>query len=144
MVSIWLFLYRAANTFPYFQRSQILFLISMDETLHPNPCSFPTIRTETLAKTGAIGRHPLFTLGGGGACALDGLSGLPHPQPSCTRRPARRRRRARNVTSVFEKSPDAAAVSSILLSESVAGSCTFSVVALQALSPSAWTVWPGR
>lgn len=38
VVSIWLFLYRAANTFPYFQRSQILFLISMDETLHPNPC----------------------------------------------------------------------------------------------------------
>lgn len=44
------------------------------------------------------------------------------------------------ASSVFEKSLDPAAVSSILLSEPVAASCAFSVVVWQALSPSAWTL----
>lgn len=135
-------LYPAFLAFPPSQHSQTQRLMSMDKLL-PKPHSSVSPSSGDAAQHRPIISFPLTAPGRSGfrsahahrAATASHLT----TQPACTRRPALRRGRARGVISVFENSLDPAALSSILLSEPVAASWAFSVFALQALRPSAWT-----
>ncbi|XP_011902832.1 PREDICTED: dual specificity protein kinase CLK1 isoform X1 [Cercocebus atys] len=126
------------------------FSVSEDDTLPPKlQCFLGIGRLETTqqASTASFHHPPLAPAPAPAPTVVTRPPTLQTPAPSaCSPRacPAPRRRRARCVISVFKASPDAAAVSSILLSVLVAVSWVIPVIALQALSPSTWSLCPGR